>query len=186
MKLRSALLIIVVILIIDQLSKIYIKTHFKLNDYIDVFSWFKILFIENEGAAWGAKIPGKYGKLALSLFRIVAVFGIGYWLVSAVKKQQPKILIVAIALIFAGALGNIIDSVFYGIIFDHSYNNVATYFPTNPTERCFTARLLTCFIFRLLIPHYPIGCPFGVVKLSVFLSLFLMLPMPPSVSLWGF
>lgn len=73
MKLRSALLIIVVILIIDQLSKIYIKTHFKLNDYIDVFSWFKILFIENEGAAWGAKIPGKYGKLALSLFRIVAV-----------------------------------------------------------------------------------------------------------------
>ena len=79
--------------------------------------------------AWGAKIPGEYGKLILTLFRLVAIVGIGYWLWDSIRKNGSKILIISIALIFAGAMGNIIDSVFYGIIFDQSYNNVATFMP---------------------------------------------------------
>ena len=86
MKLRYATFIILLVLIIDQWSKIYIKTHFIHDETIKVFSWFHIHFVENEGAVWGTKIPGKYGKLILTLFRIGAVIGIGYWLVSAVKK----------------------------------------------------------------------------------------------------
>lgn len=80
MNLKKAALIIFVILLVDQISKLYIKTNFVLGESIEVFSWFKILFIENEGAAWGAKIPGEYGKLILTLFRLCAIIGIGYWL----------------------------------------------------------------------------------------------------------
>lgn len=129
MSLKKAASIIFLVLLIDQITKIYIKTHFVLGEEITVFPWFKILFVENEGMAWGAKIPGQYGKLFLTLFRLVAIVGIGYWLVNSVKKQMPKILIIAISLIFAGALGNIIDSVFYGVIFSDSYRQVATLFP---------------------------------------------------------
>ena len=156
MKLKHAFLIILLVLIIDQWSKIYIKTHFILNEAVTVFSWFQIYFVENEGAAWGTKIPGEYGKLILTLFRIVAVIGIGYWLVSAVRKKQPKILIICISLILAGALGNIIDSVFYGIIFDHSYGNIATLF----AENC-TAKWWICSTPLLSILHFPAGYPFG-------------------------
>ena len=102
MTLKKAIFIIVVILLIDQISKIYIKTHFMLQEEIPVFDWFRIIFIENEGMAWGAKIPGEYGKLALTLFRLAAIVGIGYWLWDSVKKQTSRILTVAIAFIFAG------------------------------------------------------------------------------------
>jgi signal peptidase II len=136
MSLRKSALIIIIVLIIDQLSKVYIKTTFKLQDSVEVFSWFKIFFIENEGMAWGTRIsdfiPGisdRAGKAALTLFRIVAIFGIGYWLYDATKNKASKILIWSIALIFAGALGNIIDSVFYGVLFSDSYMEVATFLP---------------------------------------------------------
>lgn len=100
-----------------------------LGEEIKVFDWFRILFVENEGMAWGAKIPGSYGKLILTLFRIVAIGGIGYWLWDSIRKNSPTILILCVSLIFAGALGNIIDSVFYGLIFDDSHRQVATLFP---------------------------------------------------------
>ncbi|MCH2490010.1 MAG: lipoprotein signal peptidase [Flavobacteriales bacterium] len=129
MTLKKASILIIIILLIDQISKIYIKTHFTLGEEIYVLEQFRIHFVENEGMAWGAKIPGEYGKLILTLFRIVAIFGIGYWLWDSVRKNAPRILTVCIALIFAGAFGNIIDSVFYGLIFDDSYNQVATMFP---------------------------------------------------------
>lgn len=136
MTLKKAVAIIIIILLIDQISKLYIKTHFALYDKIEVFSWFHIIFVENEGMAWGTKlsdlipaISDRTAKLFLTLFRIVAVFGIGYWLFASVKKHSPKILIVAIALILAGALGNIIDSVFYGLIFNDSNSQVATFLP---------------------------------------------------------
>lgn len=131
MSLKKAFLIIFLILLVDQVSKIYIKTHFMLGEEIHVFDWFRILFVENEGMAWGAKIPGEYGKLILTLFRLVAIVGIGYWLWDAVRKNSAKILIISIALIFAGAFGNIIDSVLYGMIYDHSYGQVATFMPEN-------------------------------------------------------
>jgi signal peptidase II len=129
MSLKKAYLIIILILLVDQISKIYIKTSFVLGEEIDVFSWFKIHFVENKGMAWGAQIPGEYGKLILTVFRIFAIAGIAWWLKESVKKKGAKILIVAIALIFAGAFGNIIDSVFYGVLFDSSISQVAHFLP---------------------------------------------------------
>ncbi len=136
MSLKKALIVIVLILLVDQISKIYIKTHFILNDDITVFSWFKIAFVENDGMAWGTKlsdlfpfISDKSAKLILTLFRIVAVTGIGFWLVDVIKKKKSRTLIFAIAIIFAGALGNIIDSVFYGVLFSDSQIQVATFLP---------------------------------------------------------
>ena len=134
MSLKKSIVLIVIILLIDQVSKIYIKTHFALHESVDVFSWFKIYFIENDGMAWGTKISDfasfisdRSAKIALTLFRVVAIFGIGYWLYDATKKQSSKILILAIALIFSGALGNIIDSVFYGVLFDDSMGQAASF-----------------------------------------------------------
>ncbi|WP_417199661.1 lipoprotein signal peptidase [Bizionia sp.] len=138
MSLKKSILFIILILLIDQVSKIYIKTHFVLGEDITVFSWFKIYFIENDGMAWGTKISDfvsfisdRTAKISLTLFRIVAIFGIGYWLYDATKKQQSQILIWAVALIFAGAMGNIIDSVFYGVLFDDSYGQVASFMPAS-------------------------------------------------------
>jgi signal peptidase II len=136
MSLKKSILIITLILLIDQVSKIYVKTHFKLQDSIEVFSWFKIYFIENDGMAWGTKISDfvsfisdRTAKITLTLFRVVAIFGIGYWLYDCTKKKSPKVLILAIAFIFAGALGNIIDSVFYGVLFNDSYGQIASFLP---------------------------------------------------------
>ncbi len=136
MSLKKATLLIVVILLVDQISKFYIKTHFALNDKTVVFDWFQIVFVENEGMAWGTKmsdfisfISDRTAKLILTVFRIVAVGFISYWLVSSIKKKSATILIVAISLIFAGALGNIIDSVFYGFLFNDSHSQVATFLP---------------------------------------------------------
>lgn len=136
MSLKKALIIIILILLVDQISKIYIKTHFTLNEDVTVFSWFKIAFVENDGMAWGAKlsdfftfISDKSAKLTLTLFRIIAVTGIGFWLVDVTKKKKSKTLIFAISIIFAGALGNILDSVFYGILFSDSYMQVAKFLP---------------------------------------------------------
>ena len=102
MSLRKAYLLIFTLLLVDQVSKIYIKTNFILGEEVEVFKWFKILFIENEGMAWGTEIPGEYGKLFLTLFRLVAVGGIGYWLWDSIeRKHSSNYLIVAISLILA-------------------------------------------------------------------------------------
>ena len=159
MKSKYAFLIILLVLIIDQWSKIYIKTHFILNEAVRVFSWFQIYFVENEGAAWGTKIPGEYGKLLLTLFRIIAVIGIGYWLITATKKQQPKVLIVSISLILAGALGNIIDSVFYGILFNHSYGQIATLFSNEPYGTLLHGKVVDMFYFPLIDTTLPNWVP---------------------------
>lgn len=137
MTLKKAFLLIFIILLVDQISKMYIKTHFVLSEKHIIFSWFQIAFVENEGMAWGTKISDfipfiteEAAKLSLSLFRIFAVIGIGFWLVSVVNKKASKTLIVAVSLIFAGALGNIIDSVFYGVLFSSSSGEVATFLPS--------------------------------------------------------
>jgi len=129
MSIKKATLFIILVLLIDQISKVYIKTNFVLGEDVHVFDWFKILFIENNGMAWGAQIPGEYGKLILTLFRLVAIVGIGYWLWDSVRKNGSRVLIISISLIFAGALGNIIDSVFYGLIFNDSTNQLASFMP---------------------------------------------------------
>lgn len=136
MNLKQTLALIFVILLADQISKFYIKTNFLLNQEVEILPWFKITFVENDGMAWGAKISDvitflseRSAKLILTLFRIVALFGIGYWLWSSIKNQGKKLLIVSVAVIFAGALGNIIDSIFYGLFFNDSFNQVATFLP---------------------------------------------------------
>ncbi|HSI70502.1 MAG TPA: lipoprotein signal peptidase [Gillisia sp.] len=129
MSLKKASIIIILILLIDQISKFYIKTTFVLGEEVPVFDWFSILFVENEGMAWGTKIPGQYGKLLLTLFRLAAIVGIGYWLWDSIKNNASRVLIVAISFIFAGAFGNIVDSVFYGMIFTDSYGRVAEFMP---------------------------------------------------------
>lgn len=150
MSLRKAYLIIFLVLLVDQLSKIFVKTNFILGEEVEVFSWFKILFIENEGMAWGTKIPGTYGKLFLTLFRLVAVTGIGYWLWESVeRKNGSKYLIVAIALILAGAFGNIIDSVFYGRIFNDSNAQLATLFSDKPYGAWFHGQVVDMFYFPI-------------------------------------
>ncbi len=169
MSFKKASFIIILVLLIDQISKIYIKTHFTLGEEVEVFSWFKILFVENEGMAWGAKIPGAYGKLFLTLFRLVAIVGIGYWLWSSVKKNMPKVLIVAIALIFAGAFGNIIDSVFYGVIFNDSYRQVATLFPeTGGYGTLFHGKVVDMLSFPIWKGYLPEWIPFWGGKYFTF------------------
>ena len=161
MSLRNSILIIAIILLIDQFVKIYIKTNFVYGEagQIDVASWFKILLIENEGMAWGAKIPGMHGKLILTVFRILAIFGIGYWLYDASTKHSSNYLMVAIALIFAGAAGNIIDSVFYGVYFDHSYNQVATLFTDNPYGTWFHGKVVDMLYFPIIEGNFPNWLP---------------------------
>ena len=161
MSLRNSILIIAIILLIDQFVKIYIKTNFVYGEavQIDVASWFKILLIENEGMAWGAKIPGMHGKLILTVFRILAIFGIGYWLYDASTKHSSNYLMVAIALIFAGAAGNIIDSVFYGVYFDHSYNHVATLFTDNPYGTWFHGKVVDMLYFPIIEGNFPNWLP---------------------------
>ena len=161
MTLKQAGLIIFIILLIDQVSKIYIKTNFMLGDEIKVFEWFRILFIENEGMAWGAQIPGQYGKLILTLFRLVAIVFIGYWLWDSVRKKMSRVLIVGISFIFAGAMGNIIDSVFYGIIFDDSFRNVATLFPEGGGYgTLFHGKVVDMLYFPLYQGYLPEWLPF--------------------------
>jgi signal peptidase II len=160
MTLKKSILLIVLILLIDQISKIYIKTTFQLHEEVGVFSWFRILFVENDGMAWGAKIPGTYGKLILTLFRLVAICGIGYWLWDSARKKSAGVLLSAVALIFAGALGNIIDSVFYGLIFDASYANVATAFSSDPYGTLFHGKVVDMLSFPLYDGVLPNWIPF--------------------------
>ncbi len=150
MNLKKAYLIVFLILLTDQITKIYVKTHFVLREDVTVFKWFKILFIENEGMAWGTEIPGTYGKLILTVFRLIAVSGIGYWLWDAVKKRGSNYLIVAISLILAGAFGNIIDSVFYGLLFDDSSNNIATFYSSTPYGQFLHGKVVDMLYFPFI------------------------------------
>ena len=123
---KGAVCIVILLLLLDQIVKIWIKTHLELHESIEITPWFYLCFTENPGMAFGIEV---IGKLFLSIFRIVAVGFIGYYLYSLVKKNYPFGFIACISLILAGAIGNIIDSIFYGVIFDHSYGQVATLFP---------------------------------------------------------
>jgi signal peptidase II len=138
--LPTAIAIVLVLLLIDQASKFFIKLNYPLSLYGNsaIVDWgvFKLLFVENKGMAMGTKLndifpffSDKTAKLVLTIFRLFAIVGIGYWLLDNIRKQTPNLFRWSLCLIFAGALGNIIDSVFYGLIFSHSYGQVATLFP---------------------------------------------------------
>ena len=166
MNLKKSLLLVGLILLADQISKIYIKTHFELGESVEVFSWFKILFIENEGAAWGTKLSDllpvseSAGKLILTVFRLFAIAGIGYWLWDILRKKANTILIVAVSLIFAGAIGNIIDSVFYGQLFNHSFGQVATLGSDEPYAGLFYGKVVDMLYFPMIDTLWPDWIPY--------------------------
>ncbi len=157
---KKPLLLIILVLVIDQLSKIYIKTHFIQYESIKVmgWEWFQIYFVQNNGMAWGAEIGGKTGKFILTTFRLLAVGGIFYWLYQTVKHRKHSLLVFSIALIFAGAVGNIIDSLFYGMIFNDPVNVPATLFAENPYGTFFHGKVVDMFYFPIikhqLIPEW--------------------------------
>ena len=176
-------------LLLDQCSKFYIKLNFPLSIYssdaIVDWGWFRLIFIENKGMAWGTRfsdfipfISDDTGKLLLSLIRIAAVSVIGYMLWDAIKKQQHKLLLISGCLIFAGALGNIIDSLFYGLLFSNSYGQVASFFPEGGGYApLFFGHVVDMLQFPMLLG--PSDALIGGQSL-LFLNLFLTLPIQPS------
>ncbi len=161
MNLKKSLLLVFVIILFDQAIKIYVKTHFLLGEYVTVFDWFKIYFVENNGMAFGTEFGGTAGKLFLTGFRLIAIGGIFYWLFTSIKKQESNLLIIAISLIFAGAIGNIIDSVFYGRLFSDSFHHIAQFMPEDGGYApLFQGRVVDMFYFPLFEVHIPQKFPF--------------------------
>jgi signal peptidase II len=149
MSIKKAYIFIFLIILIDQISKVYVKTNFYLGEEVQVFEWFKIYFVENQGMAWGLELPGDYGKLMLTLFRMIVSPIIMWWLWDSIQKKQSKYLIVAICLIIAGALGNLIDSIFYGVIFNESGAQVATIFSNEPYGKLLYGDVVDMFYFPI-------------------------------------
>lgn len=157
---KKALAVILSVLVADQALKLWIKTTMTLGQEQVIADWFIIHFTENVGMAFGMEFGGEYGKLALSVFRILAVGAIGYYLFSVTKKGASNIVIIALSLVFAGALGNIIDSTFYGLIFSDSYGHVATLFPEEGGYAgILHGRVVDMFYFPLFEGHFPSWVP---------------------------
>jgi len=166
-----ALLIIFGILIADQIFKIWVKTHMTMGQTLHVIgNWFLLRFIENPGMAFGIDLPGDYGKPALSIFRLIAVIVIGWYLNKMIKQQVSTGLIVCISLILAGAAGNIIDCAFYGLIFNEStFITTATMFPEGGGYASFLyGRVVDMLYFPVINTHYPDWLPWLGGKELVF------------------
>jgi signal peptidase II len=161
--LKKAILTFFIVILIDQSSKIWVKTQMLYDESISVFgTWFYIHFIENPGMAFGMEFGGDWGKLALSLFRIVAITLIGVFLYRLIKKNAPSGLIISISLILAGAVGNIIDSAFYGLIFsESSYFESASMFPAEGGYASFLhGKVVDMLYFPLIDGRFPDWLPF--------------------------
>jgi signal peptidase II len=153
---RRALLIIFLVLFADQGLKIWVKTNMYLGQEIKFFDWFIIHFTENNGMAFGMEFAGEYGKLFLSVFRILAVIGLGYFMYRVNKQGSPKGLVYSIALILAGAIGNILDSAFYGLMFNDSYHQIASLFPEGGGYAPFLyGRVVDMLYFPLFSGFFP-------------------------------
>ena len=163
MKLRSAIIIIFIIILADQVLKIWIKTSFTFGPVTNMFGlpWAQLYFIENEGMAWGWKWGGEWGKMLLTLFRLAAVI-FGTWYIGRIVKQQySRGFIICASLIYAGALGNLIDSMFYGMIFESSENgNVAEMFNGNGYAGFLHGHVVDMLYFPMIESTYPSWMPF--------------------------
>jgi len=161
MKAKHVTLIILLVVVADQLLKLYIKTNFYLNEEHNILgSWFRLHFVENEGMAYGWKFGGEAGKMMLTLFRLGAViFGVWY-LRSIIQKKYNRGFIVCAALIFAGALGNLIDSMFYGLIFEESVHSVAKIFPAHGYAGFLHGKVVDMLYFPIIRnTHFPSWVP---------------------------
>jgi signal peptidase II len=173
MKNRTGKLLIIIFLVlaVDQALKIWIKTNLSLGEEIVVFKdWFILHFVENNGMAFGFEFAGEYGKLFLSIFRIIAVIAIGWYLFRLSRRQEiPFGFLVSIALIFSGAIGNIIDSMFYGMIFNHSYGQVADFLPEGGGYGTFLhGRVVDMFYFPVIQTTLPEWLPLWGGKEFIF------------------
>lgn len=160
---RKSILTVFLILLIDQIIKILVKTGMFLYQDIPVFGdWFIIKFIENNGMAFGVDLPGDYGKLALSIFRIIAIIGIIFYMRHLIREKAPNGLLIAMSFILAGAIGNIIDSAFYGIIFNESTPYMkSVIFPENGGYSSFLhGKVVDMFYFPIIHGTWPSWVPF--------------------------
>lgn len=166
---RIAILTIIAVIIIDQVIKITVKMNMGLWESIYITDWFRIHFTENNGMAFGMEI---FGKLFLSLFRIVAVSAIGWVLYRLVKKEYKTGFIVCVSLILAGAFGNIIDSIFYGVIFSEStQTQIATFLPeAGGYSTWFYGKVVDMFYFPIIDTYWPDWIPFVGGKHFIFFS----------------
>jgi signal peptidase II len=161
--LKKSFLVVFIVLCIDQALKIWIKTHMTLGQEFHIAgNWFIIHFTENNGMAFGLQFAGGYGKLALSLFRIFAVGFLGWYIVQLAKKNTSFGVIFSFSLILAGALGNIIDSAFYGLMFSEStYFDLARFLPVEGGYSTFLhGKVVDMFYFPILEGNYPRWVPF--------------------------
>jgi signal peptidase II len=167
---KKAVLLIFMILLTDQILKIWIKTHMVIGQEIHLFgNWGILHFIENNGMAFGMEMGGKPGKLILSVFRVVAIFGIGWFLSTLIAKKANFGLILAVSAILAGAIGNIIDSAFYGMIFSESFSQHAILFPPGGGYSSFLhGRVVDMFYFPIINTHWPQWSPFRPGESLVF------------------
>jgi signal peptidase II len=162
MKGRSAALLIILILVADQTLKFYIKTHYILGEEHNVIgSWFRLHFVENEGMAWGLKFGGGLGKILLTLFRLIAVILGTFYLREIIRKKYHTGFIICAALIYAGAFGNLIDSMFYGLLFSNSNPfAAATFLPAaGGYASFFHGQVVDMLYFPIIHTHYPSWFP---------------------------
>lgn len=164
-----AALIVLAILSIDQVIKIWVKTHMTLHEQIEIFSWFKIVFIENNGMAYGMEIGS---KLVLSIFRIVAVGVLGYYIAQQVRRQARWGYIGCLSMVMAGAAGNIFDSMFYGLVFNASSEFYASYFVPFGTGYApfLMGKVVDMFYFPLIVTTWPDWVPLVGGEPYVFFS----------------
>ena len=158
---KRSIWIILITLILDQALKIWVKTHMYLGQEYQILDWFYIHFTENNGMAFGMEFGGDWGKLALSLFRIIFVGFIASFLLKLVRKNADKILITSLSLILAGAIGNILDGAFYGMLFSESYHQLASFLPEGGGYApLFFGKVVDMFYFPMFKGYLPEWIPF--------------------------
>jgi signal peptidase II len=158
-----AIVFILFLILLDQISKIYVKLNMHLGEHFYYLgNWASISFIENEGMAFGLSFGGGIGKLLLTFFRIIVVVFIAYYIKQQIQEGKANYLfVICLSLIFAGAVGNIIDSIFYGKIFSEStFNEVATIFPKEGYGTWFKGRVVDMFYFPIFRGNLPEFLPF--------------------------
>ena len=165
----TAVIIIAAILMIDQVIKIWVKTNMTLHEQIDILSWFKIVFIENNGMAYGMEIGS---KLVLSLFRVVAIAILGYYICGQVRRQARWGYIICLSMIIAGAAGNLLDSMFYGLVFNASSEFYTSYWVPFGTGYApfLMGKVVDMFYFPLIVTTLPDWMPFVGGNPYVFFS----------------